>query len=159
MKFKLAEFIATGFYSGYIPVAPGTWGTIVAVPLAFATSLLDWPLRIVVVAIVILVGTWAADVVCKVREIKDPGYVVSDEIAGYMLGVMFFAGSGAVLLVGFIVFRFFDILKPAPLKMLERAPGGWGVMLDDLGAGVYTALVLTILSLEAPGHISSVFAS
>ncbi len=157
MKFRLAEFIATGFYSGYIPVAPGTWGTVVAVPLAFATAWLDWPWRILVVAVVILVGTWAADVVCKIREIKDPGYVVSDEIAGYMLGVMLFAGSGAVLLVGFIVFRIFDILKPAPLKSMERAPGGWGVMLDDLGAGVYTALVLFALSLEFPGHISTVF--
>ncbi|MEQ9364009.1 MAG: phosphatidylglycerophosphatase A [Leptospirales bacterium] len=157
MKFRLAECIGTGFYSGYLPGAPGTWGTLVAVPIAWAMQFLAWPWRLAVVAVVIFIGTWAADVVCKTRAIKDPGYVVSDEIAGYLLGVACFALHWPVLVVGFLVFRFFDILKPYPLKYLERAPGGWGVMLDDLGAGVYTALVLIGLCFAAPDYFAPAF--
>lgn len=151
MKFRIAEFFATGFYSGYIPGAPGTYGTIVAVPLAYALQFLPfWPARVLVVLVVIVVGTWAADVVCQTRGIKDPGYVVSDEIAGYMLGVVWFTLGWPVLCAGFVLFRFFDILKPFPLKRLERAPGGWGVMLDDLGAGIYSAGGLLVLSFVWP---------
>ena len=111
MRFRLAELIGTGFYSGYIPGMPGTYGTVVAVPMAWALGFVEWPLRFVLVAVIILIGTWAADVVCRVREIKDPGYVVSDEIGGYLLGVMAFAASWQLLLAGFVIFRFFDILK------------------------------------------------
>lgn len=155
MYFRVAEFLATGFYSGYLPKAPGTWGTVVAIPIAIGLAYLPLVWRVPAVLVITLLGTWAADVVCRVNEIKDPGYVVSDEIAGYLWGVAFFAPIGGVFsvsgwalwLTGFAVFRFFDILKPPPLKILERAPGGPGVMLDDLGAGVYTALVLLVIQL------------
>jgi phosphatidylglycerophosphatase A len=139
MKFRIAEFFATGFYSGYIPGASGTYGTLVALPIAWMLGPLAWSWRALIVLGVIALGTWAADVICRTRGIKDPGYVVSDEIAGYLLAVIWFEPTWVLFLTGFALFRFFDILKPWPLRSLEIYPGGWGVMLDDLGASVYTA--------------------
>ncbi|MCB1309467.1 MAG: phosphatidylglycerophosphatase A, partial [Leptospiraceae bacterium] len=144
MKFRIAQFIATGIYSGYLPFMPGTFGTLVAIPLTIALSLLAVPYRLVIVLALIVIGLWSIHVMLeREKEVEDPGYIVIDEIAGYSLGLIFFAQLDWVLLgFGFLLFRFFDIVKPPPVRQLDQMGGSYGVMLDDLMAGIYTLIVL-----------------
>ena len=142
MKYGVARFFATGFYSGLIPGAPGTYGTIVAVPLVYLAAFLPLPLRVGITLAIIVGGVWCTEVVLRKTEEKDPGYVVIDEIAGLFLATIFFEVTPLRLLIAFVAFRVFDILKPPPVRQLDQLGGSWGVMLDDLGAGLYSAAVL-----------------
>ncbi|MCB1325185.1 MAG: phosphatidylglycerophosphatase A [Spirochaetales bacterium] len=142
MKYAVARFFATGFYSGLIPGAPGTYGTIVAVPLVYLAAFLPLPGRVAITLAIIVGGVWCTEVVLRKTGEKDPGYVVIDEIAGLFLAMIFFEVTPLRLLIAFVAFRVFDILKPPPVHQLDQLGGSWGVMLDDLGAGLYAALVL-----------------
>jgi phosphatidylglycerophosphatase A len=147
----LARVLATGFGSGFFPVAPGTAGTIVAVPLAFLTL---GPLsgrlvaQAVVVAIVVALAVWSADAAAPTFGLKDPGQIVVDEIAGYFVSVAFLPVGVVTLLAGFALFRLFDIVKPPPCRWAESLPGGLGIVADDLLAGVYSNLAIRILSIS-----------
>jgi phosphatidylglycerophosphatase A len=143
----VARAIATAGGAGYSPVAPGTVGTAVAVPLAWLSAPLPiWAFALVTVA-VIAVGIWAAAAADRHWGTHDAGRIVIDEVAGYFVTVLLFdRGDLTVLLAGFVLFRVFDIVKPPPVRAIDqRLGGGAGVVLDDVAAGVMGAAVLGAL--------------
>jgi phosphatidylglycerophosphatase A len=140
----IARAIATVGGAGYSPVAPGTCGTAVAVPLAWWLAGQPWWFFVTVVLTVTLVGVWAAQAADTAWGTHDSGRVVIDEVAGYLATVAFVdRADWIVLAVGFVIFRALDILKPPPIRWLdEHLPGGWGVVLDDVAAGVIGAALM-----------------
>ena len=143
----LAKAIATALGAGYSPVAPGTCGTLVTVPLAYALAGLPvWQYALVVLA-VIGVGIWAADRADRAWGTHDSGRIVIDEVAGYLVTMAPLARDHwAPLAVGFVVFRVLDIVKPPPVRQVDQQLGGGaGVVLDDVLAGVYGAVALWLL--------------
>lgn len=142
----VAAVIATWFGAGLMPRAPGTMGTLAAVPLALALDRLG-PLGFGIGFVVVtLIGTWAADDYCRATRQHDNQRIVVDEVAGYLLTLIAVPRSALYLLLGFILFRIFDIAKPPPIRWIDRhVHGGIGVMADDLGAGVYGGVLLWLL--------------
>jgi phosphatidylglycerophosphatase A len=151
---SLSIWIATGLGAGYFPVAPGTAGSAVGLALVIAlrqTSLKPLGLGVSLAAlagVLFALGVWSAGRAEKVFGRVDPRQVVIDEIAGQIIT---FVATPRVtwtwLIAGFILFRAFDIVKPFPARRAERFPGGWGIMLDDVVAGLYSLVVLVILGL------------
>ncbi len=137
-------FIATGAYSGYLPKAPGTWGSLVGVLLwLFGLHRLDLRTYAIMLAGILLIGTAAAGAAEKIVDRGDPGLVVIDEILGQLIALALVPWHPLAALAGFALFRFFDILKPFPVSWLDqRIHGGLGIMLDDVMAGIYALLVL-----------------
>ena len=148
---------------GYLPLAPGTWGSLLAVgfylilhsawfphtdipPGVFVRSYLT--VQIVVITFVTLIGVWAASRTERVLRIKDPGKVVIDEVAGQLIallpvaGRLWSQGDFMTVIAAFIFFRFFDIVKPYPARKMESLHGGLGIMADDLVAGAYAAIIV-----------------
>ncbi len=143
---KLFVGLATGGYIGLIPFAPGTFGSFLGIPLFYFMSSLPLLTAFSFMVVFILFSIWVAGKAEKSLQAKDPGCIVIDEIAG--MGVTFLAIPFNLYLAicGFLVFRFFDILKPFPVSYLEkRFTGGTGVVLDDVAAGVMSNVVLQIL--------------
>ncbi len=149
----LRVWIATCGGVGYFPIAPGTAGSAVGVIITVGLSLAlplhpgwRWLLLGSAVLGIFLMGAWAATEAERFLERTDPGQVVIDEVAGQMLTLLPWSrASWKWLLAGFLVFRFFDILKPFPARRLERLAGGWGIMLDDVAAGVYGMATLLLI--------------
>ena len=141
-----AHFIALGFGSGLSPFAPGTFGTLVAIPFAFALRAYTNDV-VFMVAIVLLfaVGAWAAQVTGRDLGVADHGSIVIDEVAAFLL-VLFFVGGGVLQqAVAFLLFRVFDIVKPPPIRQVDVAyKNGIGVMADDVLAALYALLVFAI---------------
>jgi phosphatidylglycerophosphatase A len=144
----LAKIVATAFGAGYSPVAPGTCGTAVAVPLAWALASLSWWQFALVTVLVTVIGIACAHRADLAWGTHDSQRIVIDEVAGYLVTVLPVDRHGwPALVVGFVVFRFFDIVKPPPVRWLdEHLPGGWGVVLDDIAAGVMGAVVMALLA-------------
>jgi phosphatidylglycerophosphatase A len=147
-----ATIVATFFGVGHLKPGPGTWGSLVTVLLwALASSRIpaqDRAWATVLAALVItLVGIPAATKVSRASGVKDPQFVVIDEVAGQLIALIAVPLAWKTFLVGFILFRVFDMWKPFPIGQLERLPEGAGIVVDDLGAGVY-ALVLMHLMLH-----------
>jgi phosphatidylglycerophosphatase A len=139
--------LSTCGFLGLIPIAPGTFGTLGGVLIAWALSGADHFLLWVLLAAVALyllgrsLGDWAEEYAGG----KDPGFFVLDEVVGYLITVAWIGGpSPLALFVAFCAFRFFDIVKPPPVRNIERLGGGDGIMLDDVAAGVY-GLVLVMV--------------
>lgn len=182
-KPKLSLLLATWFGLGYLPKAPGTWGSLAGVLISVLLLKLwphigfwssEWtglatPFVVPAVALVVLVsglGVWASSRVAEHANLKDPQYVVIDEVSGQMITLLFgivttvryAAGMSnfyrgfwwhghvpwTIILLGFILFRVFDIWKPWPIRRLEKLPGGWGIMADDWMAGIYAAILLRL---------------
>ena len=141
-----AHLIALGFGLGLVPAAPGTFGTLLAIPIAAALRgrVSDAVFAAVVVGLFV-VGVWAADVTGRDLGVPDHGAIVWDEVVAF-LAVLFFVGADAVsIAAAFVVFRFFDIVKPPPIRQLDHAlKNGFGVMADDLLAAGYTLVVLAL---------------
>jgi phosphatidylglycerophosphatase A len=144
----LSRFIATAGGAGYSPVAPGTCGTLVTIPLAWACRGSDTLAYLGVVLLVTMVGIAAAHLADRAWGTHDSGRIVIDEVAGYLLTVAFVdRSSGWVLAIGFVVFRALDIIKPPPVRWLdEHLPGGVGVVLDDVAAGAMGAAAMAGLA-------------
>jgi phosphatidylglycerophosphatase A len=141
-----AHFIALGFGAGLAPVAPGTFGTLVAIPIALALRVYvpDYVFLSAIVAF-LLIGTWAAGVTGRDLGVPDHGAIVWDEIVAFLLVLYFVGNSWLGIAIAFLLFRLFDIVKPPPIRQLDRAmKNGTGVMLDDLLAAGYTLLVLAL---------------
>jgi len=146
---KFIIFIATGFYSGKIPFAPGTFGTIAAIPFALVFLIIPTSFIGIYIAGLILVAIYFSDQAEKILGKKDPGCIVIDEIAGYVVTMSWVPINIYTIVAGFFIFRFFDIVKPGPVKYFENNfSGGAGVVLDDIMAGILSAAVLRILYLS-----------
>ena len=140
------HLLAFGFGSGLAPKAPGTFGTLVAIPIYLLLQGLSLPLYLGLVLAGTLLGFWICDRTSRDLGVHDHGGIVWDEIIGYLLTMAFAPPGWVWLLVGFLLFRFFDILKPWPIRWLDqKVAGGVGIMLDDLLAGVYAGLVMLLL--------------
>lgn len=146
--------IATVGPVGRFPVAPGTAGSAVGVAVAALIGRLPLGrtgLGVVLggsTALLYLVGVWASGRAEKAFNTVDPGPVVIDEVAGQMVTFLLRPAAGwAWLIGGFLLFRFFDVLKPFPARRSEHLPGGWGIMTDDVAAGIYSAAALFLLGL------------
>jgi phosphatidylglycerophosphatase A len=135
-------FIAQGAYSGRFPAAPGTAGTIVGVLLFLLIKGLPLVAYLFVCVLVIGLGTWAAEEAEKLLGKKDAPSIVIDEIAGFLIAMSLIPPTWDMILTGFFLFRFLDIVKPWPLRQLQNLHGGVGIMIDDIGAGIYTNLIL-----------------
>ncbi len=143
----LVSFIATGGGSGNLPVAPGTWGSLVALPLAAVLAIVGGPwLLSLATLLVFVVGVWASGRYARAIGRGDPGSVVIDEIAGQWLAILPVALDWRYYIVAFVLFRFTDITKPWPCRPAERAPGGVGIMLDDIVAGVYAGVLTWLIA-------------
>jgi phosphatidylglycerophosphatase A len=141
-----AHFIALGFGTGLSPVAPGTVGTLVALPLAALLRTFTTDLGfLVAVVIAFIVGVWAAHRTGRDLGVSDHGAIVWDEVVAFLL-VLYFIGAGPVReAFAFLLFRFFDIVKPPPASMIDREwHHGFGVMADDIVAAFYALLVLAV---------------
>ncbi len=140
---KLFMFIATGAYSGCLPKAPGTWGSLAGVLLWLALARLDLSTYLIVLAALFVIGTTAAGAAEKILDQADPGMVVIDEIVGQLITFLLVPLHPLTALAGFALFRFFDILKPFPVGWLNHhIHGGLGIMLDDVAAGLLALAVM-----------------
>lgn len=138
------RFLASGFFSGHIPFAPGTMGTLAAIPLylLMVGSLQGWLYAGAVITLT-LVAIWISGLAETIYSRKDPPQVVIDEIAGFMLTMTAIPPDAMYIIMGFILFRMFDILKPQPAAWINRRMrGGNGIVLDDIVAGLYANIVL-----------------
>ena len=139
-------WLSTWFGCGLSPVAPGTVGSLAALPLAALVVWRSGPLLLFVVAVILLVvGIVATGAYARTVGVADPPEAVIDEVAGQCLTLVVVPLAPLPYLIGFLLFRFFDIAKPFPLRWLERnLPGGYGIMLDDTGAAIYAMIVYVI---------------
>jgi len=146
------SLIATWFGSGLLPKAPGTWGSLAALPFGFAIVAYTgtWGLAAATV-VATLVGVWAAGVYADRSGREDPQSVVIDEVAGQWLALLPAALDLRLFAVAFLAFRFFDIVKVWPARAIDRdMKGGWGIMLDDIVAGLYAAAVTYAVAMVWP---------
>jgi phosphatidylglycerophosphatase A len=145
-----ARLIATFFGAGRLRPGPGTWGSAAAVVLWFAVTRLVPVSEQAFTAITLagaatLLGIPAATRVARASGFKDPQFVVIDEVVGQLISYVAVPVSWKTLLAGFILFRVFDILKPFPVRRLERLPEGTGIVVDDVGAGLYALTIMHLL--------------
>jgi phosphatidylglycerophosphatase A len=148
MKFRerAVLFVATGFFIGTVPFAPGTFGSLIGLPVCFLLSRLNLLQSVIYILAFILFAIGIASAAEKILKQKDPGQIVIDEIAGLMVTFAGLPFNLKTALAGFIIFRVFDILKPFPIRLLERSVrGGSGVVLDDVLAGVYGNLIIRLV--------------
>ena len=148
-KSRFFWLIATFFGIGHLQPGSGTWAAAVTVLLWWAAS--HWlragwllPLALLASVVITLIGIPPSTVVARESGRKDPGFVVIDEVAGQMIALIGVPVHWKYLLASFILFRSFDIVKPFPLRRLEALPGGTGIMMDDVGAGLYALVLLQI---------------
>jgi len=138
-------FLAFGLGSGLSPVAPGTVGTVAAIPLAAVLLQLPFWIALATIAVAFLVGVWICGVTGRALGVHDHGGIVWDEFVGLWLVLLFVPFEWTWWLAGFVLFRFFDILKPWPIRWLDRrVHGGFGVMIDDVLAAVYALIPLLL---------------
>jgi phosphatidylglycerophosphatase A len=150
------KLLTSSFGLGYLPVAPGTWGSLAPAVIYMTAGILIGPQTAMVSMAVLLVLGCVVTVVCSPKVIaatgsKDPGQIVSDEVAGQALTLLLaqwlmpMTGFCTPTAIGFGLFRLFDITKPWPCRRLEYLPAGWGILADDLAAGIWAAIVWRIL--------------
>ena len=147
---KCALILATGCGAGFIPGATGTYGTVAAIPLCYFVSRLGLIGGLIFIGVFVGIAVWASSEAERIFKSKDSSHIVVDEMAGFFVTLFLITWSVKSVLIGFVAFRVFDIVKPFPIRQLEsQLPGGWGVVGDDVLAGVYanvvTRLVLSFL--------------
>jgi phosphatidylglycerophosphatase A len=152
---RLGVFIATCAYVGYAPVVPGTFGSLVGLAVYVLTRRAGSPaLDLAVIGVLLIVGLWSATEAEHHFGGIDPGPVVIDEVIGMLVTLALVPVGVAGAVVGFVVFRVLDVVKPWPARRLEHLPGGFGVVLDDVMAGIYGNLVMLLLMRVVPAWIS-----
>jgi len=143
---KLILFLSSGTYLGYLPLASGTFGTLWGLPIFYWLSTQRLWTQILIILGSIFLAVLLAGNAEKIWGEKDPSKVVIDEIVGYMTAIVGLSFSWNTALLGFLIFRVMDILKPYPIRKIDQnLPGGWGIVLDDVLAGVYSQVILRIL--------------
>jgi phosphatidylglycerophosphatase A len=144
---KLALILSSCFGFGLIPVAQGTFGTLAGIPLAMALAHVGPMAAAYLLFFFVLLSIWTSGRSARALEKDDPAEVVIDETAGLLLTLFLLPATGFNLCLGFILFRLFDILKPFPIRRLEKVEGGAGIVLDDLLAGTYANLCIRFVTL------------
>lgn len=140
------HFIAFGFGAGAIPFAPGTFGTLVAIPFYLLFSLLPLSAYIVLVVLIMFASMWLCDRVSREINIHDHQGMCLDEIVGYLVTMIAAPHGWIWIMLGFALFRLFDIWKPWPIAYIdEHVDGGVGMILDDVLAGIYSLIILQLL--------------
>jgi phosphatidylglycerophosphatase A len=146
----LIDALASFFYTGFIPYAPGTWASLIATLIWIVIPVESVTIRIIIVCSTFVVGIIVAGLSELKSGIVDPSYVVIDEVAGMWLALLLLPkiqrpNHIPMILLAFLVFRFFDITKIYPIKNLERLGGGFGIMIDDIAAGIFTAIAVNLI--------------
>ena len=145
IKQKTIVFFATGGLIGFSPFAPGTFGSLVALPLCWSISLVGVKVALAIVLALVVVSTWISHAAEKIELQKDPKQVVVDEICGMAVTLFALPFTPAFIFAGFVLFRVLDILKPFPIRWVDKnVPGGLGIMLDDILAGVFANVLLRL---------------
>ncbi len=138
--------LATGFGVGYSPIAPGTLGTLVAVLIYYFLSEIPSPLYEITLIGFFFLSVWISENAEMFFGKKDDQRITIDEITGFLVTMLWVPETIRFIMIGFLLFRFFDILKPFPIRRFEKVfKGGFGVVLDDVVAGVYANIVLQII--------------
>ena len=142
----LADCIVTMFYIGRIPFAPGSWASLAAVILwlNFFKNLNYLFLPIIALTL-FFIGTYFSHLVLRTTDTKDPSFIVIDEWVGQWIAFSFLPVNYTIAILGFLLFRFFDISKVGPVKFFEKLPGAWGVMADDAIAGILSMMTLLLI--------------
>jgi len=141
---KLSKLIATLTFIGYIPRLPGTAASLAAIPIYLLVKE-NTPLYLIVTALFLAIGFWSASGAEGQFRRKDPPQIVIDEFASMFLVYLFIPYDPRLLVIGFVLFRIFDIFKLPPLKKLEKLPRACGIMLDDIAAAILANLILQVL--------------
>lgn len=145
---RLIIFLATGFYAGYLPYAPGTIGSLIGVGLFLIINSLSPVYYLIVFFLLFSLGVYISDRAEALFAKNDPSQIIFDEIAGLLVAMALIPNGIGWIIAGFFLFRFFDIFKPYPIRDIEkRFNGGFGIMLDDVAAGVYTNILLQAVRL------------
>jgi phosphatidylglycerophosphatase A len=144
MNFFVLLF-ATGFGVGFSPIVPGTMGTLIAIPIYYFLSSISTPVYELTLVTLFFFSSWIAGQAERYWEKKDDQRIVIDEIMGFLVTMLWVPKSPLFIIAGFFLFRFFDILKPFPIRRLERVKAGYGVVLDDVLAGVYANIILQLI--------------
>ena len=148
MKFceRVVLFLATGFFIGRMPFAPGTFGTFIGLPICYLLSRFQIGLSVIIVVLFIGLGVALASAAEKILNQKDASQIVIDEIAGLLVTFVGHPFNLQTAVLGFILFRVFDILKPIPIRWLEKKVGGGsGIVVDDVVAGIFANLSLRLI--------------
>lgn len=141
----LVVFLATGCFSGFLPRMPGTWGTLAAIPLIMLVHRGTWWVQAAATGIFFLIAVWIAGRGEDLLGTRDARPIVIDEMCGFLVSLLWLPLTPLTLIAGFFLFRVFDIMKPPPIRSLERRlRGGWAVVMDDVFAGIYTMVVLRL---------------
>lgn len=148
----ISRVLATGFFSGYTPIAPGTAGSILGLFLYWAIPRSNSNYFLILIMIIYFVGVWAASQVEQETGVKDNQIIVIDEIVGVWVTLLGLQKDWKWLAIGLIIFRLFDIIKLFPAKRMEKLPRGWGVMMDDVVSGVYAALCMKVILFVVNGE-------
>ena len=137
------HFLSLGFGSGLLPKAPGTYGTLAAIPVYLLVSQFELPIYLLITLLMFITGIYICGYTSQKLGMDDHPAIVWDEIVGFLITMIMVPVGWMWILAGFLLFRLFDILKPWPISVLDRRlKGGIGIMLDDVLAGVFAALVL-----------------
>lgn len=142
---KFYLFWSTGFYTGFFPKAPGTIGAVVGIPIFLLSSLLSIKLQILFFFLYVFISIKSIPYATNFFKKKDPSEVNCDEIIGIWIALLFFQPAIKVIIFSFIIFRILDILKPFPIRYFENLPGSYGIIADDVIAGLLTKGVIWIL--------------
>jgi len=146
VRIWIVRFLATFFYLGYSPIAPGTVGTLGGIGLFYLVSDLSLPVYSLFLLGFIIVSIWVSTEASVVFSETDPRQVVVDEVCGYLVTMLLIPSSLINVILGFFLFRFFDVLKPPPVGSAERLPRGFGIVADDILAGIYSNLILQVIT-------------
>ncbi len=161
-KYTFNYFFATFLFSGYMPFAPGTWGTLVGLLFWLLIPISSSFIQILLIIATFIAGILVSDSIEKNQELKDPGFIVIDEVVGIWITLLFIPFEihdiliqsvdfikllFPQLIMAFVLFRFFDITKIFPIKYFERLKGGLGIMADDVVAGIMSGIVLYLINM------------
>jgi len=145
---KLLTFVTSGFGLGFLPIAPGSFGALLGIPIFLLTWNFSWWLQTVLFLLFFLIAVGLSEREERISQIHDPSYAVLDEVLGMWVTLLFlWRTDWAVIFVGFLLFRAFDVIKFFPLNLFEGFRGGMGIVMDDLAAGMLANLALRLIVL------------
>lgn len=148
MRLKLSEWIATCLKVGYLPLAPGTWGSAFAILIWFIFLKNLSPIIFgLLIILFIFIGIITANTIIDNGGGNDPSYIIIDELVGQWLALWMLPNGSINIIIVFILFRFFDIFKPWPVRFMEKFPRGFGIMFDDIAAGILTFILIQAMNI------------